>query len=252
MPLSAVDAAESTATSPIAQVAPAPGSHGAGATGQDSWSRFETRTDSISVVEEQRLVASKGSRSDYRLERANVRRLEHFFPGDPGALVILLLNHVSVRAGEALSLPAGTLHAYMGGLGIEVMAASDNVLRGGITSKHIDVDELVHVLRFAPMEPPLLASFEMPDGAQLFQPDVPDFRIVRLDTIGPSALPEGNRTIEIDRPTIALCLAGSASIEGARSAGVLRRGHAAYFRPGEGSLAVAGDFDIMFAAPGFD
>ena len=61
------------------------------------------------------------------------------YPGDPGALVALLLNDVSLEPGEAVFLPAGQLHMYLDGLGVEVMGASDNVVRGGLTPKHVDV-----------------------------------------------------------------------------------------------------------------
>jgi mannose-6-phosphate isomerase class I len=75
-----------------------------------------------------------------------VRTLADAFPGDAGILTALLLNRVTLARGEALYLPAGNIHAYLSGLGIELMTASDNVLRGGLTPKHIDVDELLAVL----------------------------------------------------------------------------------------------------------
>ena len=68
------------------------------------------------------------------------------YPGDPGIVVALLMNLVTLRRGEGLFVPAGVLHAYLEGLGVELMAASDNVLRGGLTPKHIDVAELLAVL----------------------------------------------------------------------------------------------------------
>ncbi|WP_421120145.1 mannose-6-phosphate isomerase, class I [Aquihabitans daechungensis] len=83
-----------------------------------------------------------------------VRRLVQAFPGDPTAVAPLLLNVVRLEPGEAVHLPAGNLHAYLDGAGVEIMAASDNVLRGGLTPKHVDVDELLSVLRFEPGSPP--------------------------------------------------------------------------------------------------
>jgi len=77
-----------------------------------------------------------------------VDRLYKEYPGDIGILAPVLLNLVCLEPGEALYLPAGKLHAYLDGTGIELMANSDNVLRGGLTPKHVDVDELLKTLTF--------------------------------------------------------------------------------------------------------
>ena len=73
-------------------------------------------------------------------------------------LVALLLNHVRLAPGEAIWMPAGNLHAYLRGAGVEIMAASDNVLRGGLTPKRVDVDELLRVLRFEVLDDPVLPA----------------------------------------------------------------------------------------------
>src|SRR5690606_27044565 len=85
-----------------------------------------------------------------------VVRLGERHPGDPGVVAALLLNHVHLQPGEALYLPAGNLHAYVQGFGVELLANSDNVLRGGLTAKHIDVPELLSVLDFTPARPEIL------------------------------------------------------------------------------------------------
>ena len=77
------------------------------------------------------------------------------FPGDGGLIVALLMNLVTLRRGEGLFAPAGVLHAYQSGLGVELMAASDNVMRGGLTPKHVDVPELLHVLDATPAPAPV-------------------------------------------------------------------------------------------------
>ena len=79
------------------------------------------------------------------------------YPADPGVLVALLLHHVRLAPGEAIWMPAGNLHAYLRGCGVEIMAASDNVLRGGLTPKRVDVDELLRVLRFEVLDDPVRA-----------------------------------------------------------------------------------------------
>ena len=72
-------------------------------------------------------------------------------------MLALLLNHVRLRPDEAVFMPAGNLHAYLRGVGVEIMAASDNVLRGGLTPKHVDVDELLRVLRYEVLDDPVPA-----------------------------------------------------------------------------------------------
>ena len=84
--------------------------------------------------------------------------LQERYPGDVGVLGALLLNHVTLNPGEAAYLEAGQLHAYVSGLGVEVQANSDNVLRGGLTAKYVDVPELVHVLDFRPLAEPRVAA----------------------------------------------------------------------------------------------
>ncbi|MDR0558168.1 MAG: mannose-6-phosphate isomerase, class I [Treponema sp.] len=78
------------------------------------------------------------------------------YPSDPAALSPLYLNLIFLEKGEALFLPAGVLHAYIHGLGVELMANSDNVLRGGLTSKCIDLQELFHILTFSAFKPEIL------------------------------------------------------------------------------------------------
>lgn len=96
------------------------------------------------------------SRPPIKLDHPLYERLAADFPGDPGALVALLLHHVVLEPGEALFLYAGLLHVYLQGVGVEVMGASDNVMRGGLTPKHVDVTELVTVLDPTPSTPEVL------------------------------------------------------------------------------------------------
>jgi mannose-6-phosphate isomerase len=93
-------------------------------------------------------------RSD-RPEAVWVRRLESRYPGDPSVAATLLLNHVRLAPGDAIHLAAGNLHAYLGGAGIELMGASDNVVRGGLTVKPVDVDLLLEIVDPTPLEHPV-------------------------------------------------------------------------------------------------
>src|SRR5699024_2063400 len=89
------------------------------------------------------------------------------YPGDAGVRGPLLLIHAQLRPGEAIYLDAGQLHAYVRGLGVEIMANSDNVLRGGLTPKHVDVPELVKVLSFNTIADPRVEQISLSDSAQV-------------------------------------------------------------------------------------
>ncbi|MEU6016543.1 mannose-6-phosphate isomerase, class I [Streptomyces sp. NPDC047515] len=132
-------------------------------------------------------------------------RIAHHFPGDPGVLAAMLLNHVELQPGEALFLGAGVPHAYLDGLGVEIMANSDNVLRCGLTPKHIDVPELLRIVRFEATDPGVLRPEASPSGEELYETPVDEFRLSRFD-LSPGADP-----VELtrDTPQILLCTAGA-------------------------------------------
>ena len=88
--------------------------------------------------------------TEFAAEAKTVLELGERYPGDAGVLAALLLNRITLAPGEGIYLSAGNLHAYLRGVGLEVMANSDNVLRGGLTPKHVDVPELLRVLNFTP------------------------------------------------------------------------------------------------------
>ncbi|MFG3154437.1 mannose-6-phosphate isomerase, class I [Streptomyces sp. NPDC048219] len=131
--------------------------------------------------------------------------IAHHYPGDPGVLAALLLNHVRLQPGEALYLGAGIPHAYLNGLGVEIMANSDNVLRCGLTPKHVDVPELLRVVRFEPGDPGVLRPEASPDGEEVYDTPIDEFRLSR------HVLPEGTalRDLTLAAPQILLCTAGS-------------------------------------------
>lgn len=152
---------------------------------------------------------------------ATVRRLADHYPGDPGIALSTLMHTVVLRPGEALYLPTGNIHSYQHGLAIEVMAASDNVLRGGLTPKHVDVPELMRVLDARPMPEPRIMPTELAPGVHRFTPDVVDFALTVVDE---HAAAEGV-AIKTDGPTIVLCLSGTLMLQGQLT---LERGQAAY------------------------
>ncbi|MPY37510.1 mannose-6-phosphate isomerase, class I [Streptomyces adustus] len=131
--------------------------------------------------------------------------LAHHYPGDPGVIAALLLNHVRLQPGEALFLGAGVPHAYFSGLGVEIMANSDNVLRCGLTPKHVDVPELLRVVRFEAADPGVLRPEASPDGEEVYETPIDEFRLSRY------VLADGGPVRDLTRtaPQILLCTAGT-------------------------------------------
>ncbi|MFD4722614.1 mannose-6-phosphate isomerase, class I [Streptomyces sp. NPDC058423] len=125
----------------------------------------------------------------------------HHFPGDPGVIAAMLLNHVRLQPGEALFLGAGVPHAYLGGLAVEIMANSDNVLRCGLTPKHVDVPELLRVVRFEAGDPGVLRPEASPSGEELYDTPIDEFRLSRF------VRPEGAAPVDLTLPTPQILLA---------------------------------------------
>ncbi|MDR1839737.1 MAG: mannose-6-phosphate isomerase, class I [Treponema sp.] len=84
-----------------------------------------------------------------------IKRFAAQFPEDPAILSPLYLNLITLQIGQAVFVPAGILHSYISGFGIELMTSSDNVLRGGLTRKYTDISELMNILDFNPYVPPV-------------------------------------------------------------------------------------------------
>ncbi|MDQ1125239.1 mannose-6-phosphate isomerase [Microbacterium sp. SORGH_AS 505] len=172
-----------------------------------------------------------------------LRAIVRDFPGDAGIVVALLMNLVVLRAGEAVFAPAGVLHAYQDGLGVELMAASDNVLRGGLTPKHIDVPELMRIVDTEPADAPVLAPRGDEEAGEVFDAGVPDFLLTRHRMTGTS------RKIALEGPAIVLATAGAVSVAGDEQRVDLVSGAAAYAQ-GEDSLTVEGVGVVYIAQPG--
>ena len=201
------------------------------------------RTGVATLVSLVTTLASRGV-AGYDAEMATVSTLAEEYPGDPGIVISLLLNRVSLAAGEALYLPAGNIHAYLSGLGIELMSASDNVLRGGLTPKHIDVLELLSVLDFTPAAVPYLHSTSPSESVAAFTPDDADFELLRIDGMFLDA------SVVLTGPAIALCTAGEVSISGAASSASVVLGDALYITPDEAGLRFTGSGTVFVATTG--
>jgi mannose-6-phosphate isomerase len=205
-----------------------------------------SRADGVDALVE-RVVAAAQAAVDAGLagaEFATVVSLAEQYPGDPGIVISLLINRVSLKRGEVLYLPAGNIHAYLDGLGIEVMASSDNVLRGGLTAKHIDVPELLRVLDFATLPIPYLKPTALAAGVAEYRPDVPDFVLVHAQGDDIAV------TYPLHGPAIVLGLSGSFEIVGSESSVVVGRGESVYVTPSEGPLTIRGSGELVLSTTG--
>lgn len=132
--------------------------------------------------------------------------LVHDYPGDPGVIAAMLLNHVRLQPGEAMFLGAGVPHAYIDGLGVELLANSDNVLRAGLTPKHVDVPELLKVVVFEPSDPGVMRPEG--NGEEVYETPIDEFRLSRF-VLAPGGAP---RALPDTAPQILLCTEGSPKV----------------------------------------
>ena len=110
--------------------------------------------------------------------------LNAYYPGDPGVLAALLMNRITLQPGDALFMPSGNLHAYLSGGGVEIMANSDNVMRGGLTPKYVNVDELLTILDFTPGLRGLITPIEESRGVWRYPTPAPEFALWRIEPHG--------------------------------------------------------------------
>jgi mannose-6-phosphate isomerase len=174
-----------------------------------------------------RLAANPGT--PHAADYAAYANAARSFPGDRGIIAAMLLNYVRLQPGEALYLGAGVPHAYLEGLGVEIMANSDNVLRCGLTPKHIDVPELLRIVRFEAGDPGVLRPEAASDGEELYPAPIDEFRLSRY-VLAPGA---GTRTLPAGTPQILLCTAGEARLRTNGTTLTLARGESAYVPAGE-------------------
>lgn len=104
-------------------------------------------------------------------------------PGDRGVLASLLLNPVTLQPGEVMFVPAGCVHAYLSGLAVEVMASSDNVVRAGLTSKHIDARALLEIVDVKPSPPMRMAAERLSRHVEVFYAPVEEFELAVIEPL---------------------------------------------------------------------
>jgi mannose-6-phosphate isomerase len=201
--------------------------------------------DRPALVEAVVSAAAGRSSSPYAQSFALAVDLAGHYPGDPGVLVALLLNQVRLAPGEAIWMPAGNLHAYLHGTGVEIMAASDNVLRGGLTPKRVDVDELLKVLRFEVLDDPILPATEIAPGVLTWPVPVREFALYRIELDGtrpPTPVPA-------EGPRIVLAVEGDVFVAGGHGTPVeVSPGEAAFAPDDVGPITLAGTGTAFVAA----
>lgn len=179
----------------------------------------------------------RSGKKTFAAEARTVLELGERYPGDAGVLAALLLNRISLQAGEGIYLPAGNLHAYLHGIGVEVMANSDNVLRGGLTPKHVDVPELLRVLDFTPTPEDRMRSEVVRDGTELiYQTPAREFAVSVLCVDGDHLGHEIDAPSHHDGPQVLLCTEGSAVVEAKSGSLALERGAAAWVAADDGPI----------------
>jgi mannose-6-phosphate isomerase len=176
--------------------------------------------------------AAEIARESVRVFAATAALVERY-PTDPGVLVTLLLNHVVLAPGESMFIEAGVVHAYTAGFGIEIMASSDNVLRAGLTRKHVDVPELLAAASFQPIPPPRYVGTRV--GADtVLAPPVAEFELHLLDLDGSAV------TLGHPAPRVVLCLRDKVELSAGGEGLTLDQGEAAFVEAISGELTLCG------------
>ena len=189
----------------------------------------------------ERLAADGGP---YSAAAAAAVRIAADHPGDLGVVASLLLRHTVLEPGQAVFLAAGGLHAYLNGTGIELLANSDNVIRAGLTGKHLDVPELLALLDPS-VEVPVLAPRTLADGIAWFDTPAPEFRLYLVDLFGNTVALPG------EGPRLVLCTEGSAVLRaepGQRAE--IGRGGSCFVSAADGTVSCTGQAHLFLAAPG--
>ncbi|WP_448061605.1 mannose-6-phosphate isomerase, class I [Cellulomonas hominis] len=184
------------------------------------------------------LAGSPSPRAD-----RTVVQLAQAYPGDPGIVTSLLLNPVTLQPGEAMFVPAGGVHAYLQGLGVEIMASSDNVLRAGLTPKHVDVAELLRNVDYVAAPPIRIAPETFHGATRVYYAPVDDFElsVTRVDDGLPHPLPGRG-------PRVLLCVEGNVTVSSAHDGDLrLGQGESAFAPASDGPLEVQGSGTLVQA-----
>ncbi|HOA28477.1 MAG: mannose-6-phosphate isomerase, class I [Candidatus Cloacimonetes bacterium] len=174
-------------------------------------------------------------------ELSSVRSLLHFYPNDPFVIAPCIMNLIHLRPSEAIYLAAGIPHAYLHGAGVEIMAASDNVLRAGLTPKYVDKQELLATVTLESYIPEIIRVPDIPNALHTYPTPVTDFQLS-------SGWVQGEMHLDPEcKPAIILCLKGALVLQTDSDALPLQRGESAIILPDDALLSVSGNARFVLA-----
>ena len=184
-------------------------------------------------------------------EWALMRKFAELYPGDPAVLAPLYLNIFRLQPGEAIFLKAGVLHSYIHGFAVELMANSDNVLRGGLTGKHVDIPELMNILDFCPFNPQIIKPgaaslhFGYPSACEEFS-----LTMLRGEGVGANKFAADNAGAAFMRESPSICIVTEGETIFADSGGeaILKQGESAFIPAGGSPLSLRGRFTLYAAS----
>jgi mannose-6-phosphate isomerase len=196
-----------------------------------------------------RRVQTAGN-TDYPEAFGWLDRLVGLHPADPMVLAPLLLDLVRLSPGQTVFVPAGLPHCYLSGLGVEILTASDNVLRCGLTSKAVDIDELLQVIDTRPCVPTGLTSVTLSEHELAWRPDVEEFQLSRIAVTSADDQAPVAADPSIAGPQILLCTRGKVQVRAGTRTVQLPSGFSAFVTAEAGPLTFTGDGEIFRAAVG--
>jgi mannose-6-phosphate isomerase len=198
----------------------------------------------VSACERVAVASAHEINGEYAAPCAAIARLDKDHPGDPGIVAALLLRYAVLQPGEAVFLSAGVPHAYLRGTGVELLANSDNVVRAGLTPKHIDVPELLKLID--PAAPvPVIEPRPLGGGVSVYDSPAPEFRLYRAD-LGPD---------EVTLPgtggaRIVLCTEGTGTLRAGAGTLKIAKGESCYLSAADGAVTAAGPAALFIAGTG--
>jgi mannose-6-phosphate isomerase len=187
-------------------------------------------------------IAARGG--EYAAACAATVRIAGEHPGDLGIVASLLLRHEVLQPGEAVFMPAGGLHSYLHGTGIELLANSDNVVRAGLTPKHIDVPELLKLTDPAAVVP-VIEPRPVGGGISVYDSPAPEFRLYRAE-LGPDevTLPGAGGA------RVVLCTEGTGELRTDSGKLKVAKGESCYLSAADTVVTASGPATLFIAGAG--
>jgi mannose-6-phosphate isomerase len=242
--LRALEVSELALTAAALENAPGPAALSRGLATILTWPAADRGAFVHAVVTACERIAVHGG--EYAAACAAAVRLAGEHPGDLGIVASLLLRHRVLEPGEAVFLPAGGLHAYLHGAGVELLANSDNVVRAGLTAKHVDVPELLKLTDPA-VDVPVIEPRALGGGVRVYDSPAPEFRLYRAE-LGPGevTLPGSGGA------RIVLCVDGAGTLRASSGTLKVAKGESCYLSAADGAVTASGPAALFIAGDGLD